>query len=94
MYEWSFQRSEGSVNYGQLVVSLHVDARNQEGSSAKGTSALSLALGFETGSYCVDQTGLEFREMTLLLLPIPGQRHVGPHLVQRAFVRLSLCSAL
>lgn len=56
IYEWSFQRSEGSVNYGQLVVSLHVDTRNQEGSSAKATSAFSLALGF------VYQTGLEFVE--------------------------------
>lgn len=50
------------------------------------TSALSLALGFETGSHCVDQIGLELREMTLLLLSIPGQRHVGPYLVQRAFL--------
>lgn len=52
----SFQRSESSVNYGQLVVSLHVDTRNQEGPSAKATSAFSLALGF------VYQTGLEFVE--------------------------------
>lgn len=46
--------SEVRVNYGQLVV--HVDTRNQEGSSAKATSAFSLALGF------VYQTGLEFVE--------------------------------